>query len=142
MLDTREVYKALHNIAKSGLTDTPVEDIVTVAIAVWHEGFAPDIKWAETLDPKGQLIIGYTIEFLAGFNVLCKEERQKLLLFSGRLKPSNPPQVKPDDQRDTLATQWGLEKDLTSYFEYISDFQTRHYKHESEYKRPSPNFVL
>ncbi len=142
MLDNSEVYKALRNIAKSGLVDTPVDDIVTVSIAVWHEGFAPDIKWAEALDSKSQLIVGYTIEFLAGFNVLCTEEREKLLFFSERLRPASLPQVKVDDQRDQLATQWGLENDLTPYFEYISDYQTRHYKHVSEYKRPSPNFIL
>jgi hypothetical protein len=142
MLENKEVYKALESVATSGLLNTPVEGLVIVAIAIWHEGFVPDYSWVKQLDQESQLVVGYMAEFFAGFNVLCDEERKKLLQFSEEFKPSNPAYVKPDDNRDELATQWGLEHDLPPYFEHLSHFQTRHYNHTSSYKRPSPNFVL
>jgi hypothetical protein len=142
MLENNEVYKALATVAKSGLLNTPVEDLVMVAIAIWHEGFVPNYSWVKKLDQESQLVVGYMVEFFAGFNVLCGEERKKLLQFSEEFKPHNPAYDKPDDNRDELATEWGLEHDLTLYFEHLSHFQTRHYEHKSSYKRPSPNFVL
>lgn len=142
MLKNEKVYKALDRVARSGLVDAPVDDMVTVALAVWHEGFVPNTTWVKKLDQRSQLVVGYVVEFLAGFNVLCNEERKKLLRFSRKLKPSNPQFVEPDAYRDELATEWGLKNDLTPYFEHLSHFQTRHYGHKSEYKRPSPNFTL
>ena len=142
MLDHQAVYSALKQVAKSTLSNAPVDGLVTVAVAVWHEGFVPDYEWVRKLDKKSQLVVGYMLEFLAGFNVLCKEERDNLLSLAETLKPANPPHVKPDPFRDELATEWGLEHDLTPYFEHLSHFQTRHYGHKSEYRRPSPNFTL
>jgi hypothetical protein len=142
MLENVEVYKALERVAKSGLLNAPIDDVVMVSVVMWHEGFVPDRNWAKKLDQKSQLVVGYLAEFLAGFNVLCNEERLKLLQFSEELKPSNPKNVEPDVYRDELATQWGLEHDLSSYFEHISHFQSRHYEHKPGYKRPSPNFTL
>ncbi|OZG70327.1 hypothetical protein BTA51_26800 [Hahella sp. CCB-MM4] len=142
MLNREEVHNALERVANSGLVDTPVDDLVMVALAVWHEGFVPDEVWAKRLDSMSQLVVGYVVKFLSRFNVLCAEEYEKLQQFSAKLKPSTPPQVKPDEYRDDLATAWGLEHDLTPYFKHISHYQTRHYVHESNYKRPSPNFVL
>jgi hypothetical protein len=142
MLENKEVYKALASVAKSSLLNTPVEDLVKVAVAMWHEGFVPDYSWVKKLDQESQRVVGYMAEFFAGFNVLCNEERKTLLQFSEQLKPSNPQYIKPDDNRDELATQWGLEHDLPPYFEHLSHFQTRHYEHKSSYKRPSANFVL
>ena len=142
MLKYEDVHNALSRVAASRLLDTPVEDLVMVALAVWHEGFVPDVAWVCRLDKKSQCVVGYTIEFLAGFNVLCHEEREKLLQFSCDLKFSCSANIEPDDYRDELATEWGLEHDLTPYFEHIAHFQTRHYKHVSEYERPSSNFRL
>ncbi|MCG8610149.1 MAG: hypothetical protein MI864_06390 [Pseudomonadales bacterium] len=142
MLKHQKVYSALSRVAKTGLLNTPVDDLVMVVLAVWHEGFVPEVSWANKLDPQSKLVVGYMAEFLAGFNVLCTEERSKLLEFSAKLKPLHPTCVDPDNYRDELATEWGLEHDLAAYFEYFSHFQTRHYGHHSKYKRPSSNFAL
>ncbi|WP_086930650.1 hypothetical protein [Agarilytica rhodophyticola] len=142
MLNDKDVYDALDRVAESRLRNTSVEDMVAVALAVWHEGFVPDVSWAKNLNPESQRVVGYMIEFLAGFNVLCHEERENLLSFSEKLKPSSVPYVTPDRYRDELATDWGLKHDVTPYFEHLSHFQTRHYGHNSDYERPSPNFVL
>ena len=142
MLKNEKVYNALERVAQSGLLQASVDDLVAIAVAMWHEGFVPDNTWVSTLDQKSQSVVGYMAEFFAGFNVLCNEERKRLLWFAEKLKPSSPQYVKPDDYRDELATQWGLEHDLTPYFGHLSHFQTRHYQHQSSYKRPSPNFAL
>lgn len=142
MLNDKAVYDALGRVAESRLRNTSVEDMVAVALAVWHEGFVPDVSWAKKLNPISQRVVGYVLEFLAGFNVLCHEERENLLHFSRELKPSSVPRATTDPYRDELATDWGLEYDVTPYFEHLSHFQTRHYGHKSEYERPSPNFVL
>ncbi|WP_103654445.1 hypothetical protein [Agarilytica rhodophyticola] len=142
MLNDKGVYDALGRVAESRLRNTSVEDIVAVALAVWHEGFVPDVSWAKKLNPTSQRVVGYALEFLAGFNVLCHEERECLLSFSNQLRSADIPYVEPDPHRDDLATDWGLKHDITPYFEHLSHFQTRHYGHNSEYKRPSPNFVL
>ncbi len=142
MSEKQDTYLALARIAKSRLVNTNAEDMTMVALAFWHEGFVPDVEWAKALDPKGQLVVGYVVEFLAGFNVLCGEERDNLLSVADNLRPFTPLAVEPDEYRDELATEWGLEQDITPYFEYISHYQTRHYIHKSDYKRPSGNFVL
>lgn len=142
MLEDDQVYTALERVSKSGFLNAPVDDLVTVAVAMWHEGFVPHHAWVKKLDQRSLLVVGYLAEFLAGFNVLCSEERNHLLQFAEKLRPAHPPSVKPDEYRDELATQWGLEYDLAPYFEHLSHYQTRHYQHESAYKRPSKNFVL
>ncbi|WP_444925425.1 hypothetical protein ACJJI4_12965 [Microbulbifer sp. TRSA002] len=142
MVNKQQVYQALDRVAKSGLINSRPEDMVLIALVSWHEGFVPEVAWARKLDQKSQLVVGYLAEFFAGFNVLCHEEREKLLQFSEKLKPSIPQLVEPDEYRDELASEWGLEYDITPYFEHLSHYQTRHYKHKSNYKRPSPNFTL
>ena len=142
MLKNEDVYEALERVSNSRLKDTSSDDLVMVALAVWHEGFVPNETWAKSLTLKQQLVVGYVMEVLSGFNVLCQEERKKLVEFSGKLRPSNPPYVEPDDYRDEVATEWGLENDLTPYFKHLSHYQTRHYAHKSTYKRPSPNFAV
>ena len=95
MLNKQDTYLALTRIAKSRLVNTHAEDMTMVALAFWHEGFVPDVEWAKALDPKSQLIVGYVVEFLAGFNVLCSEERDNLLSVAHKLRPVTPTAVEP-----------------------------------------------
>ena len=141
MINKKDLYRVLERTADSGLIQVQKKDMVSLAVAIWHEGFVPDTNWVKQLDNKSQRVVGYMAEFFAGFNVLCHEEREALLVFSAQLK-NNIPVVEKDEYRDALATEWGLENDLTKYFEDIAHYQTRHYVHTSDYKRPSANFVL
>ncbi len=142
MLNKHDINLTLSRIVKSKLVIADPNDMVLLALAFWHEGFVPDFDWTKELDEDGQHIVGYLTEFFAGFNVLCHEEREQLLRFVNKLKPLTPKNIAPDEYRDELATEWGLEHDITPYFEYLSHYQTRHYDHKSDYIRPSSNFVL
>ncbi|GLS25905.1 hypothetical protein [Marinibactrum halimedae] len=141
MIPQNKINKAFKKVIQSELKDASTEDVILIATAIWHEGFVPDIAWLESLSIEDQCIAGYITEFLAGFNVICKEEREHLLSVSKHFS-SNAKNIAPNKNRDELATQWGVAHDLTPYFEHIAHLQTRHYKHTSEYKRPSRNFVL
>lgn len=112
-----------------------------LAIAFWHEGFVPDLMSLKHLTETELKVAGYLCKYFSQFNVLCDEEMDALLAVSTEIRNLVGEITNSETKNiDDVAVKWGLENDLTPYLEYFLDCQTRHYIHDSDYVRPSPNF--
>ncbi|ENV71695.1 hypothetical protein F946_02775 [Acinetobacter johnsonii ANC 3681] len=123
MKRTQEVFDRL---VSSEFSLVSFEDVKTVALAMWHENFVPQVKHLSEFSAKAA---GYIVDKLMRFNCVSQELKAKLRNVLTELKAKfsfTPVKVKNCDK---LAQNWGLAEDLKQQVRELLEYQTRHYKH-------------
>ena len=123
MKSTQEVFERL---VSREFSSASVEDVKTVALAMWHENFVPNV---DHLPESSAKAAGYVVDKLMRFNCVPQERKSNLRDVLTRLKAISP--VSPVSVRgcDKLAQNWGLATDLKAQVRELLEYQTRHYKH-------------
>ncbi|HFG2055592.1 TPA: hypothetical protein ACGF4A_003487 [Vibrio cholerae] len=123
MKRTQEVFDRL---VSSEFRLASFEDVKTVALAMWHENFVPQVTHLSETSAKAA---GYVVDKLMRFNCVSQELKAKLRDLLTVLKGMfsfTPVKVKGCDK---LAQSWGLATDLKLQVRQLLEYQTRHYKH-------------
>ena len=112
-------------VISNSFATTEVEDLKTIAIAVWHENYLPSISNLDSLQKKRA---GYLIDRLMRYNCVSKSQKLKLLTLVKTLKNSISTQTNlSNPQVESLAMKWGLDEDISELMIDILQYQTRHY---------------
>ena len=109
------------------------DDVKLVVLAVWHEGFIPDISQLDEIYAARSA--NYLLDKLKRFNCVPLQQKMKLnrviSLLTSRFELDNVPNttLDLDSPLESLAIRWGLNSDLKLMIRQLLPYQTRHYKH-------------
>ena len=130
--------QAFNKLVQSRLSDAPSEPFITVAVAIWYEGFVPDITQLTEFEEIARA--GYLIEKLMTFHCTTRGVRCALAATIDELirKVSNYVEPLPIEsilnvkqfEGDGLALRWRINEDLRRQVQVILPFQTRQYAYD------------
>lgn len=128
MMESLNPQQTLERVATVGLVRAREEDVLSVARALWHEGFVPDFA---NLTEAQQREAGYLVGRLARFNVVERERKAVLLKSVERIKSNLAPVARSAGRvNDPLADELGATGDLGRFMVKLLPMQTRHFVRE------------
>ncbi|HFQ4920905.1 TPA: hypothetical protein ACGUPI_003182 [Vibrio vulnificus] len=120
----RHAQQAFVSLVTKDFSMASFEDVKTVALAMWHEGFVPSV---ENLPESAMAAAGYVVDKLMRFNCVSVELKERLRNVLDRLRASFSFVVSQVKGCDKLALDWGLSSDLRAQVRELLPYQTRHY---------------
>ncbi|ASA58014.1 hypothetical protein [Vibrio gazogenes] len=121
---------AFDRLVSRDFKEASSEDVKSVALAVWHENFVPDVS---QLDARSARAANYLLDRLMRYNCVTPEEQKKLLdvvnLLSRQFRIGKTTVMPHDRKVDKYARKWGLKSDLKLMLRAMLPYQTRHYRH-------------
>ncbi|SJN58157.1 hypothetical protein VR7878_02682 [Vibrio ruber DSM 16370] len=124
-----KAQQAFDRLVSRDFNEALSEDVKSVALAVWHENFVPDIS---QLDSNSARSASYLLDRLMRYNCVTPEEQKKLLnvvaLLSRKFGLETATVVSLDHRVDKYARKWGLKSDLKLMLRAMLPYQTRHYR--------------
>jgi hypothetical protein len=115
----------------SSLDTLSIEDLKPFALALWHEGYVPELDELNEVELQKA---GYLIDRLMRYNCISKEHKLKLSKLVKSLKQKLSTQLETNSSLvnqgvDPLARKWNLSEDVSSLISPLLEYQTRHYVH-------------
>lgn len=120
-------------IMKGSFAEVAHDELKKVVLAVWHEGFVPDVRGLNVTS--GHKAV-YLLDRLRRFNCVGASQRTELsnlidflsLKYGFRYMPMafGHPSV------EKHARAWGLNCDLKHHIRALMPYQTRHYQHQNQ----------
>ncbi|EGA64172.1 hypothetical protein [Vibrio brasiliensis] len=105
------------------------EDLKRLALAVWHEGFTPNVDAVSGYEAQ---VTCYLLERLIRFNCVNDDRYGEIDDIIKRLEKDL---IIPPNSRDDIsksAQKWGLNSDLNVLIRLLLPYQTRHYRPNSD----------
>lgn len=137
---TSQAQQSFNEIVQNRLTDVPSEPLVIIALAVWYEGFVPDITRLTGIDQITRA--GYILEKLMTFHCVTRDVRLELRPTVDKLiqRASTYVELLPLESvlnvkqfcGDGLALRWRLREDIHLQVQDLLPYQSRTYSHNAE----------
>lgn len=120
---TQNYEQLLCALVSEGLSRAENGVLLQVAEGLWFESWVPDLsQLPEDLRPDA----GYVLDRLARFNVVEKEQKQRVISAIGSYKPNFSELLVR--HKDKLANEWGASEELTLRLPELMPYQTRQYR--------------
>ncbi|WP_210499425.1 hypothetical protein [Vibrio crassostreae] len=130
MMKNQTAQHAFNKLVNRDFKLASHEDVKSVALAVWHENFVPDVS---NLDLQSARAANYVLDRLMRYHCVNRDEQFALDSLVNKLSDKfglKPLTNLPKDRKvDRSARQWGLTSDLRVLFREMAPYQTRHYQH-------------
>ncbi len=113
----------------SPLATLSAEDLKPIALAVWHEDYAPNLNNMELHELQKA---GYVVDRLMRFNCVSNERKRELMGLVKNVKQALPEEslcVSSSQDVEPLARKWNLSEDISRAIQALLPYQTRHYTH-------------
>jgi hypothetical protein len=109
-----------------------VEDLKTIALAIWYENFTPDVWSLDHASIEQQQKAAYLIDRLMRYNCVSVERKFELLRLVQYFQTQLHflPYSTENYHVEPLAQAWGLKEDVSRLMPPLLEYQTRHYVHE------------
>ena len=111
-------------VTKKGLALASTEEVVRLALSLWHERFLPSFSG---MDLEEKRTAGYMVDFLSRFECVDQEQKLRLRELADAAKQELPRRTS-QSRVDSLARDWGLDNDLRPFTKALLPYQTRHYR--------------
>ncbi len=122
---TQNYEQLLCALVSEGLSRAENGVLLQVAEGLWFESWVPDLS---QLPEDLRHDAGYVLDRLARFNVVEKEQKQRVLFAIGPYKPNSS--ELSARHKDRLANEWGASEELTPRIPELMPYQTRQYGRE------------
>jgi len=120
------VQSAFIRLATGDLRKSEYADVKMLALAIWYEGFIPDITAVpETYTNQA----GYLIDKLMRYSCVNSNQKSKLRDVRNALNAKRKVGEKSYQARDQLAREWGLSYDINHHAHQLLPYQRRHYQY-------------
>ena len=126
---TMNLDKQFRKVVSSPFSSLSVEDLKPIALAFWHEGYAPELS---DLNSEELRKAGYLIDRFRGYNCISKVHKRKLAGLVNEVKQSLSEAVQVINNLENLeplAQKWNLNEDISHLISPLLQYQTRHYVH-------------
>lgn len=121
-----QVQQVFEELVKNPSASQASERLKTVALALWYEGFVPDLENLEPAD-KGQA--GFVVDKLTRYNCLEKSKKESVRsTLLPKLATASQAGQAAGSVSDTLASYWGAHCNLKAEFKALLPYQRRHYR--------------
>ncbi|MFM2590995.1 hypothetical protein [Vibrio sp. TBV020] len=104
------------------------EDLKLLALAVWYEGFTPDVASVSGYEAQ---VTCYLLERLIRFNCVSDNRYVEIEGIIKRIENDLIIHRTNDHHISKLARKWGLNSDMNALTGKLLPYQTRHYRQES-----------
>ena len=112
-------------VISTSFSNIEMEELKTIAIALWHKNYLPSISNLDSLQKKRA---GYLIDRLMRYNCVSKSQKLELLSLVKILHNNLTPEISATNFNvESLAMRWGLDEDISDLMPEILQYQTRHY---------------
>lgn len=111
----------------SSLATLSAEDLKPIALAVWHEDYAPNLNDMNLDELKKA---GYVVDRLMRFNCVSNDRKLELMRLVKGIKQTLPQEsltVSVSQDVEPLARKWNLSEDISCAIQVLLPYQTRHY---------------
>ncbi|MEM8718370.1 MAG: hypothetical protein AAGE84_03545 [Cyanobacteria bacterium P01_G01_bin.39] len=113
----------------SPLDTLSAEDLKPIALAVWHEDYAPNLNDMELHELQRA---GYVVDRLMRFNCVSNDRKRELMGLVKDVKETLPQEslkILVSQNVEPLARKWNLSEDISRAIQALLPYQTRHYNH-------------
>ncbi|ELS03298.1 hypothetical protein Xen7305DRAFT_00030190 [Xenococcus sp. PCC 7305] len=122
-------------VISSSFCHLSVEDLKPIVLALWHEGYIPELSLSE-LNAEELRKAGYLIDRFRGYNCVPRSQKRELEGLARKVEQSlsdmsqdlNNSSV---ENLEPLAEKWNLSEDISHVMSSLLQYQTRHYLHTS-----------
>lgn len=117
---------AFSRMCRAGLNSASKDDVVTVAVGMWHYNQMPNMDGL----PEDAMKVGaFVLDRLARFACVSVEFKNRVFHFLDELANQLAKRVDTPTASakiDKLAVKWGVNADLRGYMKELLPLQTRH----------------
>lgn len=117
-----------NKFVRSPLSEISVEDFKPLALAIWYEGFTPNVYGLKSNELQKA---GYLLDRLMRFNCVSDDRKLELMKIVSDVRLSLKQNLhSPLSLADVepLAQKWNLDEDISLIIQQLLPFQTRHYQ--------------
>ena len=122
-------------VISSSFCHLSVEDLKPIVLALWHEGYIPELSLSE-LNSEELRKAGYLIDRFRGYNCIPRPQKLELAELARKVEQSLS-DMSQDlnnsgvENLEPLAEKWNLSEDISHVMSSLLKYQTRHYIHTS-----------